>query len=80
LDIFSGARIGAAMIDAAHGFKRRGQAFKRSWIQPYIGIYQDFLTEEAPDIGARDNHPFVAIMALPDERLSFFDVERFVPR
>ena len=30
------------------------------------------------DIDARDKHPFVAIMALPDERLSFFDVERLL--
>jgi len=30
------------------------------------------------DIDARDNHPFVAIMALPNERLSFFDVEKLL--
>lgn len=30
------------------------------------------------DIDARDNHPFVAIMAFPNERLSFFDVEKLL--
>ena len=28
------------------------------------------------DIDARDNHPFVAIMAFPDKWLSLFDVEK----
>jgi hypothetical protein len=30
------------------------------------------------DIDARDNHPFVAIMALPTERVSCFDVEKLL--
>jgi hypothetical protein len=30
------------------------------------------------DIDDRDNHPFVAIMAFPNERLSFFDVEKLL--
>ena len=30
------------------------------------------------DIDARDNHPIVSIMALPNERLSFFDVEKLL--
>ena len=30
------------------------------------------------DIDAGDNHPLVAIMALPNERLSFFDVEELL--
>ena len=29
-------------------------------------------------IGARDNHTFMAIMALPDEWLSLFDVEKLL--
>ena len=32
------------------------------------------------DIAAGDNHPFVAIMALPTERLSFFDVEKLLKK
>ncbi len=30
------------------------------------------------DIDARDNHPFVAIMAFPNKRLSFFDIEKLL--
>jgi len=30
------------------------------------------------DIDARDNHPIVSIMALPNERLSFFNVEKLL--
>jgi hypothetical protein len=30
------------------------------------------------DIDAGDNHPLVAIMAFPNERLSFFDVEKLL--
>ena len=30
------------------------------------------------DVDAGDNHPFVAIMALPNERLSFFDVKELL--
>ena len=30
------------------------------------------------DIDARDNYPFVAIMAFPNKRLSFFDVEKLL--
>ena len=30
------------------------------------------------NIDAGDNHPLVSIMALPNERLSFFDVEKLL--
>jgi hypothetical protein len=30
------------------------------------------------DVDAGDNHPLVSIMAFPNERLSFFDVEKLL--